>query len=258
MDRKTYQYACGLAVVLALGALAGCHVARNRVRYLVSAQMQQRLQMEQAAGGPLRGRMTGKPRTEDGREVTNTQIGGLSVSVWLPAPAFKGPTPLVIFSHGFHGSSMQSAFLMKALAEHGYLVIAPNHKDSSRNGGASRAEASFGNAASWSEQTYKDRAGDITSLLQNLKKDPAWSNTIDWTKVALAGHSLGGYTALGLAGGWPSWKLPEIKAVLALSPYCSPYVEKGRLNALTIPVMYQGGTRDLGVTLTVKRSGGRF
>ena len=26
------------------------------------------------------------------------------------------------------------------------------------------------------------------------------------------GHSLGGYTVLGLAGGWPSWKLPGIQS----------------------------------------------
>ena len=32
----------------------------------------------------------------------------------------------------------------------------------------------------------------------------------------LAGHSLGGYTVLALAGAWPSWKLANVRAVLAL------------------------------------------
>src|SRR2546421_147846 len=73
-----------------------------------------------------------------------------------------------------------------------------------------------------------------------------------------AGHSLGGYTVLGLAGGWPSWKLPEVKAVLALSPYCSPLAQKGRLSAIKVPVMYQGGTRDLGITPSVIKGRGAY
>src|SRR6185369_13906011 len=103
----------------------------------------------------------------------------------------------------------------------------------------------------WSDATYKDRADDIRSLLSALKADPGWSKSIDWSKVSLAGHSLGGYTVLGLGGAWLKWKLPEVKAILALSPYCSPFVEKGNLGAITVPVMYQGGTRDFGITPTV-------
>jgi predicted dienelactone hydrolase len=76
--------------------------------------------------------------------------------------------------------------------------------------------------------------------------------------VALAGHSLGGYTVLGLAGAWPSWKIDGIKAVLALSPYCSPYLKNGKLDAINVPVMYQGGTKDIGITPFVKRNGGAY
>jgi predicted dienelactone hydrolase len=78
------------------------------------------------------------------------------------------------------------------------------------------------------------------------------------TRIGVAGHSLGGYTALGLAGAWPSWKDPRIKAVLALSPFCSPYVQRGALGQMDVPVMYQGGTVDLGITPTVKRLGGAY
>ena len=41
----------------------------------------------------------------------------------------------------------------------------------------------------------------------------------DWKRCGLVGHSLGGYTLLGLGGAWPSWRFDGIKAVLALSPY---------------------------------------
>jgi predicted dienelactone hydrolase len=63
---------------------------------------------------------------------------------------------------------------------------------------------------------------------------------------------------LGVAGAWPSWKDNRIKAVLAMSPFCSPFVDHGDLAAMRVPVMYQGGTRDLGVTPTVKRLNGAY
>jgi pimeloyl-ACP methyl ester carboxylesterase len=63
---------------------------------------------------------------------------------------------------------------------------------------------------------------------------------------------------LALAGGWPSRKLTPVKAALALSPYCDPFLRKGSLDRLGIPVMYQGGTRDIGITPSLKKSGGCY
>ena len=148
---------------------------------------------------------------------------------------------------------------MQALAKAGYLVMAPNHKDSFMNrSGNSRAKIAFRNAAQWNDNTYKDRHNDIVRLLDTLKKDSVWKNKIDWSKVSLCGHSLGGYTVLGLGGAWPSWKQPDIKAILALSPYCAPFELHGNLDKINLPVMYQGGTRDFGITPTIKKLNGAF
>jgi hypothetical protein len=51
---------------------------------------------------------------------------------------------------------------------------------------------------------------------------------------------------------------PAIKATLALSPYCQPFTTSGHLGGMAIPVMYQGGTRDIGITPAVKKPGGCF
>jgi len=186
------------------------------------------------------------------------QIGGLKLAVWRPKNQ-EGQAPLVIFSHGFKGVNTQTVFLMKALAAAGYLVMAPNHKDATTGGNMSdKPDEDFKKAGTWSAATYKDRGDDIKHLLAALHKDHEWNAKIDWSKVALAGHSLGGYTALACAGAWPSWKLPEVKAVLALSPYAQPFVLHGSLDKLGVPVMYQGGTMDVGITPFVKRPGGAF
>lgn len=153
---------------------------------------------------------------------------------------------------------------MKALAEHGYFVVAPDHKDAVRKGAgplsgfSAGPEQGFRDAGAWSDNTYRDRASDIAGLLTALKKDTQWAGLIDWTRVGLAGHSLGGYTVLGLAGGWPNWRRPEVKAVLALSPYTNPFLERKTLGSLKVPVMYQSGSRDIGVGPFVKRTGGAY
>ena len=190
-------------------------------------------------------------------------IAGLDVIVWQPVKkpvsvsTETSPAPLVIFSHGFRGVNNQSIFLMKALADSGYLVIAPNHEDALANGIAKK-RIRFGRPDSWTEETYKDREQDIKRLTGALHNDSTWSSKIDWTKFALAGHSLGGYTVLGLAGAWPSWKLPSVKAVLALAPYTNPFLRKGTLKEISVPVMYQCGNRDTWINLFVKGKNGAF
>ncbi len=190
-------------------------------------------------------------------EERTVQMAGRKVTVWSSP---TGSTrPVVIFSHGFHGCSTQSRFLMEALAEGGYLVFASNHADATCDGGSSswkdRPESPFRDPAAWTDASFRDRADDVRNLVAAIRADPRFRGRADLTRIALAGHSLGGYTVLGLAGGWPSWQMPGIKAVLALSPYDQPFVARGTLGSLDTPVMYQGGTLDLGITISVERDG---
>jgi pimeloyl-ACP methyl ester carboxylesterase len=81
-----------------------------------------------------------------------------------------------------------------------------------------------------------------------LRDSTRFSSRVDLDRLGLLGHSLGGYTVVGLAGGWASWKLPGVKAVLALSPYTDPFLVHRTLSGVSTPIMYQGGTLDLGIT----------
>jgi len=208
-------------------------------------------------------------------------IAKRDVAIWKPAgTAPASGFPVILFSHGFGGCNIQSTFLMEALSRSGYLVLAPNHQDArcdkkqdsqsqneagwypgkllkSRNG--TRPEEPFRKEEEWSERTYKDRAADMKAVLDAVLHENNFQGLpVDAHRIGVAGHSLGGYTALGMAGAWPSWKDHRIKAVLAMSPFCSPYVLKGDLSHMNVPVMYQGGSRDFGVTPTVRRLNGAY
>ena len=189
-------------------------------------------------------------------------VAGLAVTAWLPPAAGRTRLPVILFSHGFHGCAPQSRFLTEALAAHGYLVFAPDHRDATCHGGRAswfdRSEWRFVAPQSWTEASFHDRADDLRRLLAALREDSRFGPWGDWSRVGLVGHSLGGYSVLGLAGAWPGWTLPGIKAVLALSPYTQPFVLRHTLAGLTAPVMYQGGTRDLGITPTLHKSLGSY
>ena len=205
--------------------------------------------------------------------VPHVKVDGRDVAIWKPAGAAPASGyPVIVFSHGFTGCNTQSTFLMDALARAGYLVVAPNHQDArcgtaqrEKSGSAleglfsSKPEQPFKDPGAWSDQTYKARAEDIRSLLDSVLRDKSFGGVpVDAKRVGLAGHSLGGYTVLGLAGAWPSWRDKRAKAVLALSAYCNPYVLKGDLEHLGVPVMYQGGTRDFGITPAIRRFNGAY
>ena len=117
----------------------------------------------------------------------------------------------------------------------------------------------FRDPLEWSDATYADRAQDIEKLIDTLSKDPRFGSApFDWSHLGLVGHSLGGYTVLGVAGGWSHWNDPRVKAILALSPYAAPFINKQTLGGLAAPVMYQGGTHDIGITPLINKGNGAY
>ncbi|MEM9876399.1 MAG: alpha/beta hydrolase [Myxococcota bacterium] len=110
-----------------------------------------------------------------------------------------GPHPVVLLSHGATSSRLAHVGLAEVLASHGYIVAAPDHRGhtmADKLGGVSldqRARAAF------------DRPLDLSRTLDELIARAADRTSIfhagvDATRVAVAGHSFGGRTALGLVG----------------------------------------------------------
>ena len=100
-----------------------------------------------------------------------------------------GRHPLVVMSHGFGGNWRNQGWLATALAQAGYVVAAINPP-----GTTSRDVTAEVGSALWL------RPLDISHLITSLTEDLAWSPHLDGTNITVIGHSLGGWTALELAG----------------------------------------------------------
>jgi predicted dienelactone hydrolase len=183
---------------------------------------------------------------------------GEEVYVWYSTSSF-GEAPVLIFSHGFGGCATQSLFLTEELAREGYVVIAINHDDANCDGNGETLDPNIFHPEEWNEDSFVDRRDDILFILDNLREVEEKLNVrLDSDRVGIVGHSLGGYTALGMAGGWDSWKDDRIKAVLALSPYVQPFLHNSDLGKIDIPVMLQGGTLDYAITPKLDESYGEL
>jgi predicted dienelactone hydrolase len=196
----------------------------------------------------------------------SVRFSGL-VAVDAPASAVCGKhVPLVVFSHGDLGCGLQSIAFTEELARHGYVVAAPDHADAllcriagtPRPVGQRPPQPSLFKPETWSDATFRDRRNDIEATIDGLLADKEFQQVIDPQNIGAAGHSLGGYTVVGMAGGWPTWTDSRIRAVLALSPYVLPFQVSKTLASIHVPLMYQGGTLDIGITPFLKGPAGAF
>jgi len=190
--------------------------------------------------------------------------------------------PLVVISHGFGSDRKFFASTAEHIASYGFTVAALEHPGSSIKRLGSVAAANDPNEII-PAQEFINRPQDITFVLNRLtrynQQPGALRGKLNTQQVTVIGHSLGGYTALALAGGevdldavrqscrgisalgqapadWlqcAAADLPErrlnlrdrrVAQVVALNPLVGNLFGKTGLMQVTTPVLMLAGTED--------------
>jgi dienelactone hydrolase len=114
-------------------------------------------------------------------------------------PAEPGAYPVIIFSHG-NGSSkdLYSAYTDHWVS-HGYVVIQPTHMDSKSLGGSMR-NMNYAKMAAISDSRRRDIRYVVDSLERLDQQVAGLPGKMDLHRLVVAGHSMGGATAMRLAG----------------------------------------------------------
>ena len=163
----------------------------------------------------------------------------LSVLVYYPVVGGieNNSCPLIVFSHGGISTKTSNLSLFEELASHGYVVASIEHTYhalSTEIGGknvgidsgymkelnAENSHTNIENSYKCFQKWMKLRTGDInfvidTFIQKSTNDNNSFYSLIDAKSIGVAGHSLGGSAALGVAR-----QREDIKAVIALeSPY---------------------------------------
>lgn len=127
-----------------------------------------------------------KPGIESRLGASPIRLGYLAVADG--EPALPPSAPLIVLTHGTGGSAQSLAWLATELARHGALVVAADHPASS-GGDPERA----------SMMQVWTQPDDVHHLLDTLLASP-WGTRFDCQRIAAVGFSLGGASAMLLAG----------------------------------------------------------
>jgi predicted dienelactone hydrolase len=148
-----------------------------------------------------------------------------------------GPFPLIVFSHGSDSNGPTYEPLLRQWVEAGYVVAAPTFPLSSRGapGGQTIAD-------------YPHQPGDVSFVLTSvlrLNRDAhnPLHGLIDPTRVAVAGHSLGAITTLGVAFN-SCCADARVRAVVSLAGIELPFGSGTFFGGASHPLLLLHGTSD--------------
>ncbi|MCX2492018.1 alpha/beta fold hydrolase [Pedobacter sp. PF22-3] len=171
------------------------------------------------------------PTNEESRPIA---FGPYIMNVSPDAEIIEKQFPLVIISHGNGGSHLLYRTISTHLAKNGYIVAMLEHYGNNRNN----------NTLENTTENLINRPRHVSLTIDFLLSDKSFSRNILQNKIGVIGHSMGGYTALALAGGIPRTKEglvvevasdPRVKAIVLLAPGVGWFMNS--LNRVAIPIL---------------------
>nr|WP_294895577.1 alpha/beta fold hydrolase [uncultured Pedobacter sp.] len=171
------------------------------------------------------------PTNEVSRPVS---FGPYTMNVSPDAEIIDRNFPLIIISHGNGGSHLLYRTISTLLAKNGYIVAMLEHYGNNRNN----------NTLENTTENLETRPRHVSLTIDFLLSDNWFNENIAQNKIGVIGHSMGGYTALALAGGVPRTKegvvievVPDfrIKAIVLLAPGAGWFMNS--LEKVTIPIL---------------------
>ena len=162
-------------------------------------------------------------------------FGPYVLDVSADAPAVAGRFPLLVISHGGGGSPLLYRTLSTYLARRGCVVACPRHPGNSLGD----------NDLAETDPTLINRPRHIRRVLDAMYADPALGGYLS-PQVAVIGHSMGGYTALAVAGGVPWTRAGQrlevmtderVRALVLMAPAAAFFAPAGSLTAVRVPIL---------------------
>jgi len=127
-------------------------------------------------------------------ELNTERLAGIEVLHAAPAGQRHAPLPTVLIYHGFTSSKEVYAYLVVALAQAGFRAVMP---DADLHGARDNGDGALRLTRFW--QILQRNIDELPQLENALRA----SNLIDGERLAVAGASLGGMTALGAMARYP-------------------------------------------------------
>lgn len=157
--------------------------------------------------------------------------------------------PLVVYSHGSGGLRYIHSSYTEGLASHGYVVAAPDHTGNTAVDRLAGSDAPQG-------QTAYLRPNDVRRVIDAFT-DPAhpaagaWAARVDAERIAVTGHSFGGFTSIAMVTGFANEigtvePDPRVDAIIPIAPATGATLLPDEvLGLVDVPMMVIVGTDDI-------------
>ena len=173
----------------------------------------------------------------------NIKVGPYSINACPDGKLAKGKFPLVVISHGGGGSHLLYRIVAQHLAENGYIVAMPEHHGNNRND----------NTLEGKNINLTLRTKHILLVIDTLFSDPDLMSSIDSQQIYMIGHSMGGCTALAIAGAVP-WSMEReqievthdkrVKALVLFAPAVAWFKHPDSFNHVNLPIVVFSAEHD--------------